>query len=226
MRKIMIVIMLMVLSAVTCTAAPLAYDSGNAKNVAIFMDTPPTAMSWVESEDVINMVTDKAKKLFPAPNFEVLDLGTCQMAKKIYKEEHPFTQSVVVTNPDGTQSNISTAEMQGYSAAIMPDVVVPLKLSEAVEVGKELNADYILMLRITNSMPTYSSGFFSMSAKTTVKCDVRILDVKGAKYIFMKEVAKDGKSTAVMGGMPSFKNAYREAIEKSLSEVQLNTSTL
>ena len=226
MKKIMFVFMLMLLCTVTCTAAPLSYDYSSAKNVAIFMDTPPTAMSWVESEDVINLVTDKAKILFPEPTFKILDLGSCQMAKKVYKEEHPFSQSIVVTNPDGSQSNVSTTEMQSFNTTMMHDVVAPLKLSEAVEVGKELNADYILMLRITNSMPTYSSDFFSVSAKTTVKCDVRVLDVKEAKYIFMKEIAKDGKSTAILSGMPSFKNAYMEAIEKSLSEVQLNTRIL
>ena len=52
------------------------------------------------------------------------------------------------------------------------------------------------------------------------------MDVKEAKYIFMKEIAKDGKSTAIMGGMPSFQKAYREAIEKSLSEVHLNARFL
>ena len=67
---------------------------------------------------------------------------------------------------------------------------------------------------------------FSTSAKTTVKCDIRVLDVKEAKYIFMKEIAKDGKSTSIMGGMPSFQKVYREAIEKSLSEVHLNAGFL
>ena len=52
------------------------------------------------------------------------------------------------------------------------------------------------------------------------------MDVKEAKYIFVKEIAKDGKSTAIMGVMPSFQKAYREAIEKSLSEVHLNAGFL
>ena len=52
------------------------------------------------------------------------------------------------------------------------------------------------------------------------------MDVKEAKYIFVKEIAKDGKSTAIMSVMHSFQKAYREAIEKSLSEVHLNAGFL
>lgn len=92
---------------------------------------------------------------------------------------------------DGTQTSVST-----------------------VEVGNELGADYILML-----IPTMYSGFFNITAKTTVKCDIRVLSVSEGKYIYMKEVTKNGKSIAVYAGAPFFKNAYKEAIEKSLSEV-------
>lgn len=223
MKRILLAIMVLMVGIVTCFTTQEA-SANELKKVAIFLDTPATATTWVEGEDVIKMVKEKSDKLFPKHRFEVLDLETCQMAKKIYKEEHPLTQTTVVTNEDGTQTSVSSVEMSGYASAMMPDVVVPLKLSEAVEVGKQLEADYILMLRVTNSMPTMSSGFFTVTAKTTVKCDIRVLSVKEEKYIYMKEVTKDGKSTAVYAGAPSFKNAYKEAIEKSLSEVEINTT--
>ena len=223
MKRLLLVIMVFMVGVLTCVA-PQEVSANRIKKVAVFLDTPATATSWVEGEDVINMVKEKSEKLFPKRKFEVLDLGTCQMAKKIYKEEHPLTQSAIYTNEDGTQTSVSTVETNGYAAAMMHDVVIPLKVSEAVEVGKELGADYILMLRVTNSMPTMSSGFFTITAKTTVKCDIRVLSVSEGKYIYMKEVTKDGKSTAVYAGAPSFKNAYKEAIEKSLSEVEIDTS--
>lgn len=226
MKRLLLVMMVFMVGMLTCIA-PQEVSANGIKKVAVFLDTPATAISWVEGEDVVHMVKEKSEKLFPKTRFEVLDLETCQMAKKIYKEEHPMTYSAVYTNEDGTQTSVSTAvdaNSYAYSTAMMHDVVVPLKISEAVEVGKELGADYILMLRVTNSMPTMSSGFLTVTAKTTVKCDVRVLSVSEEKYIYMKEVTKDGKSTAVYAGAPSFKNAYKEAIEKSLSEVEIDTS--
>lgn len=79
MKRLLLVIMVFMVGVLTCIT-PQEVSANGIKKVAVFLDTPATATSWVEGEDVINMVKEKSEKLFPKRKFEVLDLGTCQMA--------------------------------------------------------------------------------------------------------------------------------------------------
>lgn len=177
----------------------MAMFTGETKKLAILLDAPVT---YADNEAIRKLVPEKVAKIFKSPNFEILPFDDAQMQKKIYREEH----------------NMVTSDYATISA---------LKMADVQALGKQLGADYILFLNVNNTMPRISAGFFSMSFKTTITCDMRLMKVTDGKYSFMKQAVKDGSSTAVMYGVPSFNGAYRDALDKSLEDLNaIDTSKL
>lgn len=185
-------------------AAP--YQSGKAK-IGIFLDAPTT---FASNEDVRKLVPEKAKSLFPATRFELLSYDDSMMALRTYREDNDM---------------VAPTYSGGYGTVGM---VMPLKRTQIQEIAKPLGCKYALFIMITNDAPRYSSGFMGLSttAKTTVTCNVRLLDVETGKYVMNKEIVKDGKSTAIYSGMPSFDKAYIDALQKALDEIQVDSKNL
>jgi len=173
--------------------------TGDVKKVAILLDAPIT---YADNENIRKLVPEKAASIFKKPKFAILPFDDAQMQKKIYREEH----------------NMVTSDYSTINA---------LKMADVQALGKQIGADYVLSLNVHNTMPRVGVGFFSMSFKTTITCDMRLMNVTDGKYTFMKQVVKDGSSTAVMYGLPSFDGAYRDALSKSLVELSaIDTSNL
>jgi hypothetical protein len=173
--------------------------TGEVKKVAILLDAP---MTYADNENIRKLVPEKATSIFKKPKFQILPFDDAQMQKKIYREEH----------------NMVTSDYRTISA---------LKMADVQSLGKQLGADYVLFLNVHNTMPRLGVGFFSMSFKTTITCDMRLMNVVDGKYTFMKQIVRDGSSTAVMYGIPSFDGAYRDALSKSLAELNtIDTSNL
>lgn len=170
---------------------------GPVKVVAVMLDAP---MTYVNNETVRTLVPKKAKEIFKAPKFNVLPYDDSQMEFKIYREENDMIYNQYVSKP--------------------------LKRSDLQAMGNELDANYILLIRLTNGAPRVSAGLFSVSFKTSINCDVRLLDVSQAKYVANKNIVKDGKSTAVIAGIPSYDKAYNDALKKALDELTLDTLKL
>jgi len=165
--------------------------------IGIFMEAPVT---FVNNETVRKTVPEKAKSLFPAGYFNVLPFDMTSMELRTYKEDNRM-----VVN-------------QYYSQ--------PVNREDIQKISKGLNCDYALFIIITNDAPRVSSGLFSITFRTTVTCDVRLLDINTGKYLTSKQIIKDGSSTAVYMGVPSFDKAYREALGKALEELTLDTSVM
>lgn len=205
MKKIFLVLSTLMFMCSACFAESMsekvaqAAFIGEVKKVAILMDAPVT---YADNERIREMVPQKASEIFKKPKFEILSFEESQMMKKIYREEN----------------NMITID---YATSI-----TPLKMADVKALGENLGADYVLLLNVTNSAPRVGAGLFSVSFKTTITCDARLMDVNAGKYIMMKQTVKDGKSTAVLAGIPSFDKAYQEALEKSLTELQINTANL
>ena len=177
---------------------PYASAAANDKpTIGIFMEAPVT---FVNNETVRKLVPEKAKSLFSTTMFNVLPFDTTSMELRTYKEDHRM-----IVN-------------QYYSQ--------PVNREDIQKISKPLNCDYALFITISNDAPRFSSGLFSMTFRTTVTCDIRLLDVSTGKYLTSKQIIKDGSSTAIYMGVPSFDNAYREALGKALSELTLDTSTM
>lgn len=220
MKKIFLLIISLLMLNSICFASmadkvnAISSYTGETKKVSVLLDAP---LTYVSNEEIRNMVVDKAEEMFPTPQFLVTPFEDSQMMKQIYREEHGMP----------TEENMSL-----FGTA--------LKMADIQAIGQSLSTDYVLFIQVSDSGPSYSNSntwvpflgsIGSSKAKTSVKCDIRIMDVKTGKYIAMKQTVKDGasSSTTVMGiggEQPSFDKAYMEAIERCLYEVDIDTSKL
>jgi hypothetical protein len=191
--KKMLLMALFLIMASTCFAAPdttpLLADMPSTKTIGMFLEAPTT---YVNNEKIRSIVPEKTIPMFPKTKFIVLPFDQTAMAVRTYKEDNRM-----VVN-------------QYYST--------PLNRSDIQKIGKELKCDYVLWVKVDNAAPRVGAGLFSVSFKTTVTADVRLLNIESMQYLISKEIVKDGSSTAVMMGVPSFENAYAEALQKALDE--------
>jgi len=180
-------------------AAPPSIDNfPTAKStIGIFMEAPVT---FVNNEMVRKTVPEKAKSLFPAASFNVLPFDITSMELRTYKEDHRMN--------------------------ITPQYSQPVNRQDIQTISKNLNCDYALFIIITNEAPRVGAGLFSITFRTTVTCDVRLLDINTGKYLTSKQIIKDGSSTAIYMGVPSFDRAYRDALGKALDELTIDTSVM
>ncbi|SMC63188.1 hypothetical protein [Sporomusa malonica] len=165
--------------------------------IGIFMEAPIT---FVNNETVRKTVPEKTMSFFPKNTFNVLPFDTTSMELRTYKEDNRMIVNQYFSKP------VNREDIQ--------------------KIAKGLNCDYALFIIISNDAPRVSAGLFSMSFRTTVTCDVRLLDVATGKYLTSKQIVKDGSSTAIYMGAPSFDNAYREALGKALDELTIDTSVM
>ena len=194
--KKLLILVMLLLMANVCWAADL--DAPAAKKVVgVFLEAPVT---YANNETVRKLIPNKANDLFPASSFTVLPFDTTTMEMRTYREDNRMVMT------------------EYYSQ--------PLNRSDIQKISKGLNCNYALFITVNNNTPRVSVGLFSITFKTTVTCDVRLLNVETGKYIVSKQIMKDGSSTAIYAGVPSFDNAYNEALEKALKEITIDTTLL
>ena len=203
MRKIFLLMISLCMFSSVCLASmadkvnAISSYTGETKKVSVLLDAP---LGYVSNEEIRKIVVDKADEMFPTPQFLVTPFEDSQMMKQIYREEHgmPTTEYA---------SNFGTT----------------LKMADIQAIGQSLNTDYVLFIQVSDSGPSYSSsntwipfigGVSSTKAKTSVKCDVRIMNVKTGKYVAMKQTVKDGADSSssfmgIGGDMPSFRSEER-----------------
>lgn len=168
------------------------------KVIGVFLDAP---LSFIDNETVRKLVPDKASEIFADPKFKLLPFDETSIALRTYQEDHRM-----IIN-------------EYYST--------PLNRTDIQTIGKELGLDYALFIKITNSAPRINYMLFVMTYKTTVTCDIRLIDIETAKYIISKQIVKDGSTTMLaMLGMPDFNDAYNEALKKAIGELEIDTSKL
>lgn len=167
------------------------------KTIGIFLEAPPT---YVNNERIRTMIPEKTIPMFPRTKFTVLPFDQTSIAVRTYKEDNRMIINQYFSNP--------------------------LNRSDIQKIGKELKCDYVLWIKVDNAAPRVGVGLFSVSFRTTVTADVRLLNIENMQYLISKEIVKDGKSTAVIMGIPSFENAYAEAVQKALDELQIPPAML
>lgn len=172
------------------------------EKVGVCLEAP---IAFCQQEKVHKMVDEKVTLIFNKEDFEVMPLSETTSAVQLYRAENDMTA-------------LSSSGWGKYAVA--------LKKEDIYSIAKELECDYVFFVRLSNDMPRYSSGLFHSSAKTTISCDVRVLNVAGNKYTFSKQVYSDGKSTAIYMGAPSFGRAYFKAFSKALDKIKIDTSTI
>lgn len=174
------------------------YFYGDKKKVAIFLDAP---LTYVDNKTVRKLVPEKTKKLFEETVLDVIPFNDSMLAMRTYLEDNRMIMNEYFSQP--------------------------LNRDDLSKICKELNADYALFIKITNSEPRLSSILFIMTYKTTVTCDARFFDVLAHKYIISKSIVKDGSTTTLaILGFPDFDNAYTEALKKALNELDIDKNKL
>lgn len=83
----------------------------------------------------------------------------------------------------------------------------------------QAGADYIMFVQIGADNFRASAGFLNASVKMTVICMTRIMDVKTGEYIASGSATVDGKSRAILGGIPSMDHAFNDALTQCLDKV-------
>lgn len=208
-KKVLYILVAALFLSATCRAdtpntTPPAQAAGgeisfslSPKIVGVFLEA---SVTYVNNEKVRKLVPEKAAKLFPSTKFNLLPFDTTAMALRTYKEDNRMVVNQYYSQP------VNRADIQ--------------------KIAKELKCDYALFIIVTNDAPRVSAGLFSTTFRTTVTCDVRLLNVETANYLTSKQIVKDGSSTGIIMGIPSFDNAYNEALEKALDELTLDTTKL
>ena len=169
------------------------------KVIGIVLEAPAT---YANNQTVRELVPEKVAVLFPEDRFIVLPFEQTSAAVRTYREDKRLPDS--------------------------GDHFVPLNREDIMTLLKPLNCDYAFFIKVTNSQPRTSSGVFTSTARTTVTCDIRLLDLKTGQYKITKEIIKDGRSTSgpMYGGSPSLNRAYERALNSALDEIQIDTSDL
>ena len=172
--------------------------SSHKKVVGVFLEAP---LSFVDNETVRKLVPDKASEIFADSKFKLLPFDETASALRTYQEDH----RMIINEYFST----------------------PLNRDDIQAIGKELGLDYALFIKITNSAPRAKYILFTMTFKTTVTCDTRLLDIETSKYVVSKQIVKDGSTTmlAVLGA-PDFNDAYKDALKKALADLKIDTSKL
>lgn len=205
-KKLIFIVIALMLVVSVCYAnpaqsKPIVFDTTPPdtpkKTIGIFLEAP---LTYVNNETVRTMVPAKVKEKLPSSVFNILPFDKTEMALRTYKEDNRM-----IVN-------------QYYSQ--------PVNRSDIQKIAKEIGAEYALFIIVSNDAPRFSAGLLSMTYRTTVTCDVRLLHVETGKYITSKQIVKDGSSTAIYYGVPSFDRAYNEALTKALDEMTIDVSVL
>lgn len=151
---------------------------------------------YINNEKIGKVISEKMSELFPKTKFFVIPHETANAALRIYKEDNRMTEAT------------------------------PINREDIQKISKEIGSRYTLFLKASNNAPSASIGFMSATFKSTIVCDIRLLDVETKNYLVTKEIIKDGKSSSFFAGVPSFTNAYADALEQAFDEFKFDTSTL
>lgn len=95
------------------------------------------------------------------------------------------------------------------------------------EICKHFGADYVIYMRMTNSMPRYYGGFWTAGQKVNVVLDFRIWSDKKEDYVYAKRTTTTGSSnTFYVGGMGSSSHAVEKGLKKGLQEIEKDASKI
>jgi PBP1b-binding outer membrane lipoprotein LpoB len=87
-------------------------------------------------------------------------------------------------------------------------------------IGIQAKADYVTFIQLRAENVRASAGFFNTSIKMTVLCRTRIMNVKTGEYVASGESTIDGKSRAILGGVPSVDHAFNDALTQCLDKIR------
>lgn len=193
-------------------AAEAAIDLStlNAKttNISVVLDTP--AGYAAEPERVYTSIKESLDKIFPNKSiYKIQPIEDNEAYVQVYREEHCQAASVD----------------DGYTAGNgMRDLT--LKKNDLATLNDHFGSDYLVYIRITNSVPQIKVDWFSAGQQVNVTMDFRIWSKSKNDFIYMKRAMTTGKSTSYYAGMGDSGHAIEKGIKKGLAEVEKEASKI
>lgn len=186
----------------------------------------------------INTIIDTGSGMFAEPEkvYKEIDetinswfnLSAEEMKKLTFKErmalksngEHtlvPAADSDAIVQIYREEKGIAVSSDQMVTGMQVRDTTMTKE--DMANLCTELGADYIIYFRVTNTMPTMTSGFMSIGMKTNVTTDFRVWSAKEARYTYAKRYITTGSSSSFYMGVGSASNAVKDGLEKALEQI-------
>lgn len=183
-------------------AAMLVLGNGfaHAATVAIALDTPAGMFS--EPEKVNESLQATLDKIFAGnSNLTFLPIEDATGYLRIYREEHDLIEE--------TYSDSDFVRMK------------TLKKEDYYNVCKYFNADYLIYVNVTNSIPKSSGGLLTSGQSVNVTTDFRVWSNAKNDFAFMKRLSAKGSSNTIYaGGSGSSSRAVEKGLKKCLSLIE------
>lgn len=198
MKRIILLIAIITLLSSVCFAEPA---TGNTSSQTLL--TKRNVGIFIEAPNTFkindptqSLLIRKANIFFSAKKFSVLPLETTSNAMKSYRSNN--------------------RSLNVYSSQ-------SLNCEDIQTIAKDLNCDYAFFITINKGLPSMST---SAAYKTSITCEFRIINVQNGSYMARKLITKDISSDNVKDGIPTYDNAYSDALERSLFELNIDVSSL
>ena len=170
----------------------------------VLLDAPTGTFS--EPEKINTLLQGSLDNIVGNMNCEIVPISETENYLQIYREENNLIASNGAEEGDAT--------------------TFYLKKDDINKICHYFNGDYLIYIRVTNTAPKVSEGFFLISRKTNVIVDFRVWSNSKEDFTYMKRATATGSSTAVYVGIGSSSRAFEKGLKKDLMEIEKDTSKI
>ena len=170
--------------------------------ISVILDTP--AASFAEPEKIYKTVDTSLKKIFSEDSkYQLQPLGDTDAYVQLYREEKE--QATTVDN-----GIVTTNGERDLS----------LHKDDLINISEHFGSDYMIYIRVTNSIPKFTGGFFTAGQKVNVILDFRVWSSIKNDFVYLKRHMTTGSSTSIYIGMGSSSRAIDRGLKKGLKEIE------
>lgn len=166
--------------------------------VVVIFDFPTGTFS--EPEKVYSLVETSLENILGNMERDMVPISETENYVQVYREENNMISSTGAEEGDVT--------------------VFYLKKDDLNNICGHFGGDHIVYVRLTNTAPKVSVGFFSASQKTNVVLDFRVWSNNTKDFTYMKRATATGSSTAIYAGVGSSSRALEKGLKKNLQEIE------
>ena len=197
LRKVFSVLCILTFLIALGNNTAFAERLGSKNKVAVLLDAPTGMFS--EPEKVYKNFQKTLEDILKgSSHFDIIPITETDAYLQIYREENDL---------------ISEMSSEGFYNE------KPLKKDDINNICQYFNSDYLIYARVSSTVPTVSSGFFSASQNVNVTLDFRVWSNNKQDFSYMKRTTNKGTSTAIYAGIGSASKALEDGLKKGLKEV-------
>ena len=175
--------------------------------IAVVLDTPSGFAA--EPEKVYNTVEESLRTIFPNKSlYKIQPISENDAYVQMYREEN----DLAIANDTGAVTSNGARSMT-------------MKKTDMEKLNDHFKADFITYIRVTNSVPQITVGFWSAGQKVNVTTDFRVWSKKTGEYIYMKRAMTSGSSSS-MYGVGHTGRAVDKGLRKALAEIEKDSNNI